>query len=310
MTTFWIIAAALAFIAPLFVALPLLKNRSGPGFACAGAEPKLSVYRDQLAELDEDRRAGRLGNDQYEQARGDLENRLIEELPDTEASSASAPPAQRTYRAAAVAASIAVPLLALGLYLALGNPDALRSQPVDAPHSLGQQQMDAMIARLAARLEKNPQDARGWAMLARAQTVLGRFDEASAAYAKSVALFPDNAQLLADYADALAMAQGGRLPGEPEMLVERALRADPNNAKALALAGTVAFDRKDYTLAVKHWEHLRSLIPPDSEFGQSIQASIAEAKSLSPALTGADSAGGAQGNAKLTARRSSMSTRQ
>lgn len=310
MTTFWIIAAALAFIAPLFVALPLLKNHTGPGFAGPGAESKLSVYRDQLAELDEDRHAGRLGDEQYQQARGDLENRLIEELPDTEASSPQAPPAQRTYRAAAVAASIAVPLLALGLYLALGNPDALRSQPVDAPHGLGQQQMDAMIARLAARLEKNPQDAKGWAMLARAQTVLGRFDEASAAYAKSVALFPDNAQLLADYADALAMAQGGRLPGEPEMLVERALRADPDNAKALALAGTVAFDRKDYTQAVKHWEHLRSLIPPDSEFGKSIQASIAEAKSLALARRDADPAGGALGSAKLTARRSSMSARQ
>jgi cytochrome c-type biogenesis protein CcmH len=192
-------------------------------------------------------------------------------------------PAQRVYRAAALAAVIAVPLLAVFLYFALGNPAALGPRQSDGAHDLGQRQMDAMVARLAARLAKNPQDAEGWVLLARAQAVLGRFDEASAAYAKSVALLPNNAQLLADYADALAMARGRRMEGEPEMLVERALRADPNNAKALALAGTIAFDKKDYALAVKDWERLRDLIPPGSEFAKSIQRSIDEANSLSPA---------------------------
>lgn len=303
MTTFWIVAAALAFIAPLFVAAPLLKNRASPASEGPDAAMKLSVYRDHLDELDADRRGGRLSDDQYDQARGDLENRLMEEMPDADAPTAAPP--QRRHRAAAIVVSIAVPLLALGLYLAIGNPGALRTQPSDAPHGLGQEQMDAMIARLAARLEQNPQDAKGWAMLARAQTVLGRFGDASAAYAKAVALFPEDAQLLADYADALAMAQGGHLPGEPEKLIDRALRADPDNAKALALAGTVAFDKKDFALAVKHWEHLRSLIPPDSEFAKSIQASIAEAeaKSLSLARSGLDPAGSAPGGAKFSARR-------
>jgi len=277
-TLFWIIAAALAFIASLFIALPLLKSHAKPDYGAAGNELKLSVYRDQLAELGEDRRAGRLGNDQYAQARGELENRVLEEVPDAGASVPA--PVQRRHRAAAVAAVIAVPLFAVFLYLALGNPAALHPQPSDVAHGLGQQQMDAMVARLAARLEKNPQDAEGWVLLARAQAVLGRFDEASAAYAKSVALLPDNAQLLADYADALAMARGRRLEGEPEMLVERALRADPNNAKALALAGTIAFDKKDFGLAVKDWVRLRDLIPPGSEFAKSIQRSIDEAKSL------------------------------
>ncbi|HUX26898.1 MAG TPA: c-type cytochrome biogenesis protein CcmI, partial [Burkholderiales bacterium] len=221
----------------------------------------------------------RLGDDQYAQARGELENRLLEEVPDAGASVPA--PAQRRHRAAAVAAVIVVPLLAVFLYLALGNPAALGPRQSDGAHGLGQQQMDAMIARLSARLEKNPQDAEGWVLLARAQAVLGRFDEASAAYAKSVALLPDNAQLLADYADALAMARGRRLEGEPEMLVERALRADPNNAKALALAGTIAFDKKDFGLAVKDWVRLRDLIPSGSEFAKSIQRSIDEAKSLS-----------------------------
>ncbi len=301
MTTFWIVAAALAFIAPLFVAAPLLKHRASAFPGGPDTAMKLSVYRDHLAELQEDNRAGRLSDDQYDQARGDLETRLMEEMPDADAQVAL--PAQRRYRATAIAVGVAVPLLALGIYLAIGNPGALQTQPSDAPHGLGQEQMDAMISRLAARLEQNPQDAKGWAMLARAQTVLGRYGEASAAYAKSVALFPDDAQLLADYADALAMAQGGRLAGESEQLVERALRADPNNAKALALAGTVAFDRKDFALAVTHWERLRSLIPAGSEFAKSVQGSIAEAESLLLARGGLDPAASAPGGAKLSARR-------
>ncbi|TSA17454.1 MAG: c-type cytochrome biogenesis protein CcmI [Betaproteobacteria bacterium] len=301
MTTFWIIAAALAFIAPLFVALPLLRSYVGPGFAGAGAEPKLAVYRDQLAELGEEWRAGRLGKDQYDQARGDLEIRLLEELPDAKPPLVS--PAPRTYRLAAFVASIAVPLLAVSLYLALGNPGALRPQQTDSAHGLGQQQMDAMVARLAARLEQNPQDAKGWVMLARAQAVLGRFDAASAAYARSLEIFPDDAQLLADYADSLAMASGGRLSGEPEKLIERALSADPDNAKALALAGTIAFDNQNFALAIKHWERLRSSIPPDSEFAKSVKQSIDEATTLSLARGGVRKTSGAPAAPQTSASR-------
>lgn len=278
MTTFLIIAVTLALIAPLFIAVPLLKRpRTGGASTCA-SDLKLSVYRDQLVELVEDRRGSRLGEAEYAQARGELEHRLLEEMPGGEA--ATPAPAPQRHRAAAVAALVAVPLLALLLYLPLGNLAALRPQQGDDAHGLGQAQIDAMVTRLAARMEKNPQDVKGWVMLARAQAVLGHFDEASAAYAKSVALVPDDAQLLADYADALAMAHGARLAGEPEKLVERALRADPDNAKALSLAGTIAYENRDYALAVKHWQRLRDSLPASSEFAESIQRSIDEAKEL------------------------------
>jgi cytochrome c-type biogenesis protein CcmH len=279
-TLFWIIAAVLAVIAPLFVAFPLLgSSRAGSGLGASSAEMNLSVYRDQLAELDAERRGGRLAEDKYQQARSELESRMLEEVPDAAAPAAA--PVQRSQGWTAFAASVAVPLLAVSVYLLIGNPGALQARTAEGPHGLGQQQMDALIARLAQRLERNPQDPKGWAMLARAQTVMGRHREASAAYARSVEMLPNDAQLLADYADALAMAQGGRLPGEPEMLVARALLVDPNNAKALALAGTVAFNNGDFTLAVQHWERLRGLMPPDSEFAKSIRANIAEAKTRS-----------------------------
>ena len=276
MTTFLMIAGGLAVAASLFVALPLLKGHVTPGFGASRNELKISVYRDQLEELDADRRAGRLGADQYEQARGELERRLLEEVPD--AGVRVAAPARRRPPAAALAAGVAVPLVAGLVYLALGNPASL--WPRGGPDRVGPHQLDATIGQLTARLEKNPEDGKGWVMLARSQAVLGRFTEASSAYARSVALFPDDAQLLADYADTLAMARGGRLAGEPEKIVERALRADPDNGKALALAGTIAFESKDFATAVNHWQRLQGLIPADSELARSIQAGIAEAKRL------------------------------
>lgn len=296
MTLFWTIAAALALIAPLFVVLPLVRRQQAQA-AVDGGDQKLAVYRHQLAELGEDRRAGRVGAEQYAQARGELENRLIEEVPDLEA---PAPPPRRTYRAAALAASVMLPASALAVYLALGNPAAVDPAAADGGHGLGRQQVDALIGRLEARLQKNPQDAKGWVMLARAQAVLGRFDRASAAYAQSVALFPEDAQLLADYADALAMAQGRRLDGEPEMLVARALRADPDNAKALSLAGTIAFDKKNFPLAVQHWERLRRSVPAGSEFADAVQRNIDEARALA-ASAPARKAGDAPGVARTSA---------
>ena len=280
MIIFSIIAGALALVALLMVSLPLLTSRAKSAPGSPRTELNLSVYRDQLAELDQDRRAGTLDEHQYEQARGELGQRLLEEVPDAEAPAPAPAPAPRRTLATALALSFTVPILALLLYLALGSPASLLPQQGDGEHGVGAQQVDAMIGRLAARLEKNPQDGDGWILLARSHAALDHYGAASSAYAKSLAIYPDNAQLLADYADALAMAQGRSLRGEPEKLIERALRADPNNVKALALAGTIAFDNKDFAAAVNHWERVQGIIPPGSELATSIQASISEAKGL------------------------------
>jgi cytochrome c-type biogenesis protein CcmH len=137
-----------------------------------------------------------------------------------------------------------------------------------------------MVQKLAARLQSNPEDAEGWVMLARSYSVLGRFDQAAKAYAEASKRLPEDAQLLADYADTLAMAQGQNLVGEPEQLIARALKINPNNIKALALSGSAAYARKDYAKAVEIWERILPLASGDSEFTRSINASIADARSL------------------------------
>lgn len=210
-----------------------------------------------------------------------LGHRPLEEASDAPALVAARAP--WIARAPAVAAGVAVPLLAVPLYLALGNPAALSPQQQAGPHGAGPQQIDAMVGQLAARLERNPQDGEGWILAARSLATLGRFDEASSAFARAVVLFPDRAQLLADYADTLAAARGGSLRGEPEQLVDRALRLEPDNPKALALAGKIAFDDKEFGKAVDYWQRLQGSIPAGSEFAERVRASIAEAKVLAGA---------------------------
>ena len=142
------------------------------------------------------------------------------------------------------------------------------------------QQVEAMVARLAARLRENPDDTDGWKMLGRSYAVLGRFADAADAYARAATRAPRDAQLLADFADALAMARGQTMAGEPEKLVLRALEIDANNLKALALAGTAAYERKDFDKAARFWQRMLPLVPPGGEDARAIQANVDEALAM------------------------------
>jgi cytochrome c-type biogenesis protein CcmH len=279
MTLFWIFAVLLIAAALLFVLPPLLRRSRT---ASTEAEPNkalnIAVYRDQQQELESDRRAGTLSEEQYERARLELERRLLDDVAVDRAPAAARP----TSRVPAIVVGLAVPLLAVGLYFAVGNPRALSpvALPAHAAENVTPAQIEAMVAKLAERMKQNPADPKGWAMLAKSYAVMGRFDDAVAAYGKSVERAPNDADVLADYADSLAMARGQSLLGEPEALIQRALKVDPQHPKSLALAGTVAFDKKDYPGALKYWEKLATLLPADSEMARGVQGSIAEARGL------------------------------
>ncbi|MGH8690631.1 MAG: c-type cytochrome biogenesis protein CcmI [Burkholderiales bacterium] len=274
MTFFWLIGGALAAVALFLVLRPLL-GTSGPEIS--RREANIAIYRDQLRELEADLRAGTLAQADYDRARRELEARLLED---------AAAPAQAGVhqggRGTALALAAAIPVLAVLLYLAVGSPAALAPQADE--HAATARQVEAMVERLAARLRENPDDADGWKLLGRSYGVLGRYPEAADAYAKAAVRAPRDAQLLADFADALAMARGsagaGNLFGEPEKLIARALEIDPKNLKALALAGTAAFARRDYAAAAATWEKMLPLVAADSEDARSIRASIDEAKAL------------------------------
>jgi cytochrome c-type biogenesis protein CcmH len=276
-TAFWVSAVLLAAGALLFVLPPLLRrSQAAPG--ATREATNVAVYRDQMRELEADLAAGTLAQDRYDTARRELESRLLDDVRVSGTGAGAAKPG----RMAAVAAGIAIPLAAFLVYLAVGTPNALLPRPAGGDgHGISQQQIEGMVGRLSARLKENPEDATGWAMLGRTYAVLGRFPEAASAYANAVKRAPPDAQLLADYADALAMTQDRRLQGEPERIIAQALQVDPRNVKALALAGTVAFEKKDFKGAIAHWRTILEVVPPDSDMADSIRDSIADAEKLS-----------------------------
>jgi len=279
MIAFWTVGVLFAAGALLFVLPPLLSRREAPGVA--RGETNVAIYRDQLRELDADLAAGVLGAEQHEKARRELEARLIEDVPADDTAAAPA----RHGRGAAIVISIAVPVLIFALYFAVGNPQALFSaQAVErGEHGMTAQQVEALVERLAARMKANPADAEGWILLGRSYGALGRFTQAAQAYGNALSHLPRDAELLADYADVLAMAQGRHLEGDPERIIARALEADPDNLKALSLAGSAAFEKKDYPDAIRYWERILLLVPPGSDGARAIQASITEARSLGAA---------------------------
>lgn len=298
MITFWIVAALLVFAALLFVLPPLIGHRI-PQASATPSEVNLLVYRDQLRELDAELAAGTLDETQYRNAKGDLEGRVIEDagLASETAPASAAKPSNSQWPAIAVA--LAVPLLAVSLYLALGNPQGLDPKASDPQagsaengpaHATSTEQIQAMVARLEQRLEKQPNDADGWSVLARSYGALQRYEESGAAYARAVELQPNNARLLADYADTLAMANGRSLQGEPEKIIRQALKADPHSLKALALAGTVEYERKNYQGALKYWQRILELVPPDSPIASSVAASVKEVQRLAGLPAQADQA--------------------
>ena len=280
--TVFAITAALLLIGALFFILPtLLRKEAGLNQHALSDEVNLAVLRDQLRELDADLVAGTIDATSYQSAKQELERRVAEDVKP----GAAMVPGTAGAGMTAVLIGLAVPLLAVSLYLVLGAPAGLdptkvAAAPNDQTHAVTEDQIVEMITALSKRLQTNPGDADGWHMLARSNSAVGRFGEAATAYGQLVKLVPGNAELLADYADTLAMSLNRSLLGEPEKIINLALSADSKNIKALALSGSAAFERRDYQGAVTQWTKILPLAPSESEIGRSIVTSINEAQKL------------------------------
>lgn len=281
MSMFVVYAVGLIALALLMVLPALLRQRAQravPGVPDA-REANVQVLREQLAALDADRAAGVLDEPQYRLARTEIERRALEEVPAAE----HQPLVLRRSGWTALVVGLFIPVFAVLMYAALGQPQALDPALAAAPQGeVTMPQIEAMVEGLAKRLEAQttPQegDLQAWTMLANSYAVLNRFPEASKAYARALALSPDNAQLLADHADVLAMMQGQRVEGEPGRLVMRALQLEPNNLKALTMAGSWAFERRDYLGAINYWSQAQPMAPPGSDFAAGLENSLQQAR--------------------------------
>src|SRR5262245_887248 len=267
MTLFWVFGALIAAVALALAARPLWRRRRAA--AVSREAMNAAVYRDQLRELDADLASGAIAQADYDRARQELERRVLEDFSHPET------PARKGGNRLVATALALVPVLAVGVYFAVGNPGVLM---LEQEAQATERQIETMVERLAAKLKDNPDDVEGWKMLGRSYGVLGRFPEAVQAYAKAAARAPKDADILVDLADVLAMANGRRLDGDPEKLIQRALLLDPKNLKGLALAGTGAYNRGDFAAAANYWERMLALVPPDSEDARVVRENVAQAR--------------------------------
>ena len=287
MILFWLICAGLVAIALAFV-LPTLLQGAPAADENDKERANVEVYRDQLSELAADLRNGIVSPEQYRQDRDEIERRLLDDVAGKAEAADKKTKAAAAGRGAAYAVALALPVVAVALYLLVGNSAALSGVPPQSlPASslprdgqMSQQQIDANVAALAKRMEANPNDADGWAMLGRSYLNLEKYNEASNAYAKAAALKKDDADLLTEYAFALAMTNGRQLQGRPAELIKQALRIAPENPKVLQLAGTAEFEAKNYKQAIVYWQKLLDKTSGNPELAQSISKRIDEAKAL------------------------------
>jgi len=285
MTAFWIAAGLLGTLVLAVLCWPLLRHK--PAAHASRQAINTAIYRDQLAELDRDLASGALSQADYASARSEIERRVLEDVADDSAP-ADAP---RRLPRTALGLVLTLPLAAVALYFVFGNPAAL--DPAATAHNAGPSaaEVEQMVATLAARLEKNPDNPQGWAMLGRSYKALGRFDDAAQAFEKAGAAMESDPELMLELVELAAERNDGKIEGKARQLLQKVLADQPDNPQALVLAGYDAYARAQYADAVKHWEKLLAMVPPDSPDAQNLSAGIESARSrMSAAPAGGKSA--------------------
>ncbi|HNK54034.1 MAG TPA: tetratricopeptide repeat protein [Ottowia sp.] len=251
--------------------------------------PRIEELKRQIRQLEELAASGALPAEQAAASKTKLEQELLALVmqPGTEAPAPAAAPKPAAAAPAAAAAPRASRKLLAGMgvfvlalaaagYARFGTPSAWKGVPVaqsegEAGHGNATGQIEAMVGKLEERLKAQPDDAEGWSMLGRSYSALGRYPESVTAFQRVVDMRPKDAQGYADLADAKAMAAGRKLAGEPASLIAKALELDPKNLKALALAGTIAFDNNDFTKAARLWEAAIASAEPGSELARNLE---------------------------------------
>jgi cytochrome c-type biogenesis protein CcmH len=272
-TLFLVAATLLVLVVVAILVVPLWRAPRQTG-STDQREFNLAIFRDQLAELGRDRADGVLATADFEQARSELQRRMLEEVQPATAAARAGQGSRKT----ALALLIAIPLLATAGYFVLGNPRALDPMQTQPQSRVNPQQFEEMLSKLVAKLKESPDDPKGWVMLARSYKALSRLPEAANAYERAVALNGKDAALLSDYAETLSQMNGGSLQGKPGELIARALQLDPEDPQTLFMAGLSAAEQRDFATAARHWTGLLGKLEPGSEDYVTVEDYIAKAR--------------------------------
>ncbi|MFQ5765122.1 MAG: c-type cytochrome biogenesis protein CcmI [Rhodospirillales bacterium] len=283
MTGLWIAAVAMTAVALAAVVVPLLRGRERA--AAVRRDYDLTVYKDQLAEIERDVERGLFDAAEAEAARIEIQRRILAAAgPEADDRAAPAPPG----RTVAAILGVALPAAAFGVYLALGSPDAPNfpiaertttpaARTADHEGGLDRAEVMKLAARLRERLESEGGDAQGWVLLARTYLSANEFPGAVAAYRRALKLSGNRMDIATDYAEALVMAEGGRVPDEAQALFGNIIEAEPLNPRARYYAGLGLAQRDDLRGALQAWTDLKALAPPGAQWLETVDQQIARA---------------------------------
>ncbi|MCK5877659.1 MAG: c-type cytochrome biogenesis protein CcmI [Candidatus Marithrix sp.] len=267
---FWLIIGGLTLLALVFVVPPFFRTSS------LVKEDRnslnVAIYKERLTELEQEN----MSPEQLATAKRELEKNLAQDLEmDT--------PTKAGFSRAKWASFIVVllvPFIAIGGYLHVGSSHLLEEQPLTKADDSKKTDMTEMVEKLAKRLQEQPDDIQGWRMLARTYAFMERYDDAVNVYDKLLILVGNqDAELLTDFAQILALQNSGILAGKATELLKSALKIDPNNQKGLWLSGFAASEHGDLQLAIEYWQRLLTQLPTeDTQTRPQLNTYIAEAQ--------------------------------
>jgi cytochrome c-type biogenesis protein CcmH len=278
---FVFIALGIALCVAVVFLWVLLRERK-PATQASQAKANAKVYRDQITDLDREHDSGHISDQEWQQSRDELSLRLLE---DTSAVDDPAAKAEKPALWTAVVLAVALPLGSMGLYMWVGQPEALNPLALKTPDQVDPKDLAKMAQTLAEKLKDKPDNLQGWVMLGRTYRTLENFDAALRAYDSALKLSADD-DLKLERIEIIAMQRRGQFEGEPWDVIREVLQRDPQHFGALLTAGSASYAEGKFADALKYWEQARKPLDannPDLEGLESAIAAVRERLGMPPA---------------------------
>ncbi|MFK5984068.1 MAG: c-type cytochrome biogenesis protein CcmI [Pseudomonadota bacterium] len=296
MLTFWLLAIILFAIAIAFILYPFIRKTSTES-NIDQKQVNIDIAKDQLCTLEENFSQGEVSQEEYDSLKFELESSLIDDISMPQEETTAIDLSPKSNKIIMVMVVVFVPICSMLLYQKLGTPgfvdgSILQKQTAqnDQHSGANQASVNEMVVMLINKLKENPNDQKGWFLLARTYMALEKYDNAYRVYEKLLSLTGDDASILVSMADALAMTKGGKISGEPEQLVLRALKVDANNITGLWLAGIAKKEQGQNQQALNYWNKLYPLVNDDPSAQQSIAKMIESVGGTAPEIDHSDHA--------------------
>jgi len=278
---FVLIALGIALCVAAIFLWVLLRDKK-PMTQASQASANAKVYRDQILDLDHEHNSGHISDEEWQQSRDELSLRLLEDT------SAVDDPAAKTEKPAiwtAVVLAVALPLGSMGMYMWVGQPEALNPLALKTPDQVDPKDLTKMAQTLAEKLQDKPDNLQGWVMLGRTYRTLENFDAALRAYDSALKLSDDD-DLKLERIEVIAMQRQGQFEGEPWNVIREVLQRDPQHFGALLTAGSASYAEGKFADALKYWEQARKPLDannPDLEGLESAISTVRERLGMPPA---------------------------